>query len=90
MYEPFVGEIAYVAFNFAPPGWLVADGRSLSIRDYQMLFALVGTTYGGNGVTAFNLPDLRETDGAGNKQPGYQVGKPTALIAYQGVFPTRP
>jgi microcystin-dependent protein len=57
--EPFVGEINYVAFNFAPDGWLQCDGQTLPISQYQALFALIGTTYGGNGTTNFALPDMR-------------------------------
>lgn len=57
--EPFVGEISYVSFNFAPKGWLQCDGQILPINQYQPLFALIGTTYGGDGVTNFKLPDLR-------------------------------
>ncbi len=57
--EPFVGEISYVAFNFAPQGWFQCDGQTLPINQYQALFALIGTTYGGNGTTTFALPDMR-------------------------------
>ncbi len=59
MSQPFVGQIIPVGFNFAPVGWLLCDGSSLSIAEYQVLFTLLGTTYGGNGQTTFNLPDLR-------------------------------
>lgn len=57
--EPFVGEISYVSFNFAPNGWFQCDGQLLPISQYQALFALIGTTYGGNGTTNFALPDMR-------------------------------
>ena len=57
--EPFIGEINYVAFNFAPTGWTACNGQLLPINQYQALFALVGTTYGGNGTTNFALPDMR-------------------------------
>ena len=57
--EPFIGQISIYAFNFAPRGWMPCDGRLLHIAQYQALFALIGTTYGGNGVTTFALPDLR-------------------------------
>lgn len=57
--EPFVGEISYVAFNFAPQGWFQCDGQTLPINQYQALFALIGNTYGGNGTTTFALPDMR-------------------------------
>jgi microcystin-dependent protein len=57
--EPFIGEINYVAFNYAPNGWAQCDGQLLPISQYQALFALVGTTYGGNGTTNFAVPDMR-------------------------------
>lgn len=59
MSEPFVGQIIAVGFNFAPIGWAPCDGRTLAISEYQVLYTLIGTTYGGNGTTTFNLPDLR-------------------------------
>jgi len=57
--EPFVGEINYVAFNFAPEGWLQCNGQTLPINQYNALYSLIGTTYGGNGSTTFALPDMR-------------------------------
>lgn len=47
------------AGNFAPVGWLLCQGQTVLISDYETLFNLIGTTYGGNGVTTFALPDLR-------------------------------
>ena len=59
MAEPFLSEIKIVSFNFAPKGWATCDGQLLPINQNQALFALLGTTYGGNGQTNFALPDLR-------------------------------
>ncbi len=59
MSEPFLSEIKLVSFNFAPKGWALCNGQSLPINQNQALFALLGTTYGGNGQTTFNLPNLR-------------------------------
>ena len=59
MQDPYVGEIAWVTFDFAPDGWLVCDGRQLSINQYQALYAILGIRYGGDGRTFFNVPDLR-------------------------------
>ena len=56
---PFIGEIRWVAFNFPPRGWAACNGQLLAINQNQALFALLGTTYGGNGITSFALPDLR-------------------------------
>lgn len=57
--ESYVGEIRMFAGNFAPVGWAFCDGSLLSIAENEMLFALIGTTYGGDGQTTFALPDLR-------------------------------
>jgi microcystin-dependent protein len=59
MEEPFIGEIALFAGNFAPMGWAFCDGSLLPINQYQALFSLLGTTYGGDGRNNFALPDLR-------------------------------
>ncbi len=59
MSEPYVGEIRLFAGNFAPVGWMFCEGQTLSIADNDVLFNLIGTTYGGDGVSTFNLPDLR-------------------------------
>jgi len=59
MGQPYVAEIRAVGFNFAPVGWVFCDGSLLSIAEYDVLFNLIGTTYGGDGVTTFGLPDLR-------------------------------
>jgi microcystin-dependent protein len=55
---PFVGEIQLFSFGFAPVGWALCDGSTLQIRQYTALFSLIGTTYGGNGSTTFQLPNL--------------------------------
>jgi microcystin-dependent protein len=57
--DPYIGEIRLVPFNFAPKGWAICAGQLLPINQNQALFALLGTTYGGNGQTTFALPDLR-------------------------------
>lgn len=59
MSEPFLGEIRAVGFNFAPRGWAQCNGQLLSIAQNSALFSLLGTTYGGDGVQTFALPDLR-------------------------------
>jgi microcystin-dependent protein len=59
MAEPFLGEIRMFSFNFAPQGWAFCDGQTLPINQNQALFALLGTTYGGNGQTTFQLPNLQ-------------------------------
>jgi microcystin-dependent protein len=59
MAEFYLGEIRGIAFNFPPKGWAFCSGQVLSIQQNQALFSIMGTTYGGNGVTTFALPDLR-------------------------------
>ena len=57
--QPFIGQIVETSFNFAPQGWALCNGQLLAISEYDALFSLLGTTYGGNGQTTFALPDLR-------------------------------
>ncbi len=57
--EPYIGQIQAFGFNFAPVGWAQCNGQLLPIAQYQALFSLLGTTYGGDGQTTFALPDLR-------------------------------
>jgi len=59
MSEPFLGQVAITAFDYAPKGWARCDGQFLPINQNQALFSLLGTQYGGNGITTFQLPDLR-------------------------------
>ena len=59
MSQPFVGEVRCVGFSFAPAGWAFCDGSAQAISQNETLFNLIGTTYGGDGQTTFNLPDLR-------------------------------
>jgi microcystin-dependent protein len=59
MSTPFLAEMRIMSFNFAPKGWAECNGQFLPINQNQALFALLGTTYGGNGQTTFALPDLR-------------------------------
>ena len=59
MSEPFLSEIKIVSFNFPPKGWALCNGQFLPINQNQALFALLGTTYGGNGQTTFALPNLQ-------------------------------
>jgi microcystin-dependent protein len=59
MAEPFLGEIRMTGFPFAPKGWAQCNGQQMPTNQNQALFALLGTTFGGNGRDNFNLPDLR-------------------------------
>lgn len=57
--EPYLGEMAYFAGNFAPRGWAFCEGQLLPISQNQALFSILGTMYGGDGRTTFALPDMR-------------------------------
>lgn len=59
MYQPFLGDIRIFAGTYAPENWAFCAGQYMSISKYQTLFALIGATYGGDGITNFALPDMR-------------------------------
>ncbi len=79
MAQAFIGEIRLFAGNFAPLDWAFCDGTVLPISQFDALFALIGTTYGGNGETTFALPDLRGRvpvhQGQGLESPLILVGQ---------------
>jgi microcystin-dependent protein len=79
---PFVGQVALFAFNFCPTGWLPLNGQLLPIAQNAALFSLLGTNYGGDGITTFALPKWGQAYTAN----GFPY---TACIATQGVFPSR-
>ena len=58
MSEPYIGEIRLFGFSRAPVGWLACDGSLVPISGYEALYTLIGTTYGGDGITTFATPDL--------------------------------
>lgn len=74
--DPFIGQICLFGFNFEPRGWAFCNGQLLSIATNNALFALLGTTYGGDGRTTFGLPDLRGRVPMhiGNTHPQGQLG----------------
>jgi microcystin-dependent protein len=59
MADPFIGEIKMVAFNYAPRGYAFCSGQMMSIAQNSAMFALLGTTFGGDGVQTFGIPDYR-------------------------------
>lgn len=71
MGTPYLGEIRMVSFNFAPRNWALCNGQTMQIFQYQALFGLLGTTFGGDGKTNFMLPDFR---GRTPIEPGAQPG----------------
>jgi len=77
--KPFIGEIRLFGGNFAPRDWAFCEGRLLSINDNQALFSILGTNYGGDGITTFGLPDLRS----------HRPADVNYIIALQGFYPSR-
>ena len=79
MPEPYVGEIRMFAGNFAPNGWMFCEGQTLPISENEVLFQLIGTTYGGDGEETFNLPNLASRVpihmGTGPDGTTYQLGE---------------
>jgi microcystin-dependent protein len=79
MPEPFVGEIRMFAGNFPPSGWAFCDGTPMPISENEILFQLIGTIYGGDGESTFNLPDMRGRlpmhMGTGPEGTTYQIGE---------------
>ncbi len=88
MSSPYVGEIRLFAGNFAPVDWNFCDGTVLAISEFDVLFNLIGTTYGGDGVNTFQLPDLRgrvpihmgQGSGLANYTIGQRAGTETVTL----------
>lgn len=95
MAEAFLGEIRIFAGDFAPRGWAFCNGESLPIQMNVPLFSILGTTYGGNGQTYFNLPDLRDRtplhagsgDGLTPRHLGETGGSATVTL-HEGEMPS--
>lgn len=93
MSDQYLGEIRMVGFNFAPKGWALCNGQTMNISQNSALFALLGTTYGGNGVQTFQLPDLQGRfplhAGSGTGLPvyvqGQKAGTPTTTLVANNV-----
>ena len=81
MSEPFIGEIRIFAGNFSPRGWALCDGQSLPIAQNTALFSILGVTYGGDGRTTFDLPDLR---GRGAMHEGTGPGLSSRRLGQMG------
>lgn len=78
--ETFIGQMELFPYGFAPYQWALCDGRLLSINDNQVLYSLLGTRFGGDGVTTFALPDLKNAAiGPYNRY----------YMALQGMYPSR-
>jgi len=75
--QPYLGEILLVAFGYAPKGWYKCEGQYLSISQNQALFTLLGTAYGGDGVSTFRLPTMTTSTGM------------NYIICAVGIYPSR-
>ncbi|MCF0070235.1 tail fiber protein [Dyadobacter sp. CY261] len=92
MAQPYVGEIRIFAGNFAPAGWMFCEGQLLPISENEVLFQLIGTTYGGDGQETFSLPDLRGripihqgNTGSGTFSPGEMGGSEEITLTVQQI-----
>ena len=89
MTQPFISEIRMFSFDFPPRGWASCAGQIMAIQQNQALFSLLGTTFGGNGVQTFALPDLRsrvpvgvgQSQGGSNYVWGEQTGTESVTLS---------
>jgi microcystin-dependent protein len=95
MSSPYLGQILMFGGNYAPKNYALCNGQTLSIQQYQALFALIGTTYGGNGTSTFQLPNLQSalplSWGQGSGLSPYnlgQTGGTSAVTLTQNTIPT--
>jgi microcystin-dependent protein len=93
MSSPYLGEVRLVGFNYAPAGWAFCNGAQIGISSNNALYNLIGTTYGGNGTSVFNLPNLQGripihqgSSGASNYTLG-QTGGIEAVTLSLGQYP---
>jgi microcystin-dependent protein len=73
--DPYLAQVIIFAGNFAPRGWALCNGQLVSIAEQTALFALVGTTYGGDGQVTFAYPDLRGRVPVGTQNNGSNIGE---------------
>jgi hypothetical protein len=90
--EPLMGSITLFTYRFAPRGWRACDGQSLNISQHSALFAILGTKFGGNGTTTFNLPNMIGIHPSVSANPPtntlFNMTAPTYCIAVEGAYPT--
>jgi microcystin-dependent protein len=94
MSDQFVGEVRAVGFNFAPVSWMLCNGQLLSISGNEALYALIGTTYGGDGQNTFALPNLQsripihQGTGGGSTYIIGQLGGTESVTLTTGTYPS--
>ena len=95
MSEPFIGEVRVFPYTFTPVGWLRCNGQAVSIQQYQVLYAVIGTTYGTGPSGTFKLPNMTNSAvfGAGNgpgltpRVPGATAGADTVTLTQNQIPP---
>ena len=93
MINPYIGEVSCFAFKWAPVGWLQCQGQLVSVQQFNQLFALIGKTFGGDGISTFGLPKFNRFTKDGGQFCISTVGAPSprnALPAETTIFPARP
>jgi microcystin-dependent protein len=80
--EDYIATIMLWPCSWVPRGWLFCNGQLLSIQSNQVLFSLIGTTYGGDGVTNFMLPDMQSVKTVSGAEVKY-------IICFEGIYPSR-
>jgi microcystin-dependent protein len=86
---PLIGQVIRFAGHYAPVGWMYCEGQLLLIQQYEPLFSLLGTSYGGDGIRTFALPDLRDREPI-LKDGSWITSGPRYIICMDGVYPRRP
>jgi microcystin-dependent protein len=85
--EPYIGELKIFAFEFIPRDWAACNGQLIEIKANQPLFSILGTQYGGNGVTNFALPDLRGRAPMHDKPVGQKLGSTATTLVGENLAP---
>jgi len=89
MGDAYIGEIRMFSFGWAPKGWMLCQGQTLHIAQFQALFALIGNFYGGDGATTFQLPNITPMPVAGGHANGKPYPPMNFAICINGIFPSR-
>lgn len=86
-YDGYIGEVMTFAGTFCPMAWAPTDGSLMPIANNELLFALIGTTYGGDGQSTFALPKIAEISAPSSQAPARSL---MVCIAIEGNYPSRP
>lgn len=85
--QPMIGQVMMFAGDYEPEGWLFCDGRQLAVADYELLFQVIGSAFGGDGTIHFNLPDMRGRIPLGHPFPGIYEGQEYTTLTEQNLPP---